>query len=55
MSARNRPQIKLTDFDVNARGALPRLVLAVANVKYEDERIKVKFLFDSRVKLNYLQ
>ena len=43
MSARNRPQIKLTYFDLNARAALPRLVLAVANVKYEDERIKVKF------------
>jgi len=55
MSARNRPQIKLTYFDVNARGALPRLVLAAANVKYEDERIKVKFSFDSRIKLNYLR
>ena len=46
MSARNRQQIKLTYFDVNARGALPRLVLAVANVKYEDERVQVKFSFE---------
>jgi hypothetical protein len=45
MSAKNRQNIKLTYFDLNARAALPRLVLAVANVKYEDERIRVRFIF----------
>jgi hypothetical protein len=46
MSARNRQQIKLTYFDLNARAALPRLVLAAANVKYEDERVKVNFFLE---------
>jgi len=39
MSAKNRQAVKLTYFDVNARAGLPRLILAVANVKYEDDRV----------------
>ena len=39
MSATKRQNIKLTYFDINGRASMSRLILAVANVKYEDERI----------------
>ena len=49
MSATKRQNIKLTYFDVNGRASLARLILAVANVKYEDERIAtnvIKIILD---------
>ena len=43
MSASKRTNIKLTYFDANGRAALTRMILGVANVKFEDERIQVSF------------
>ena len=40
-SASKRTQIKLSYFNSNGRASTARLILAVANVKYDDERLDV--------------
>ena len=35
------PDIKLTYFDLKARGETARLILAYAGVAYEDERVEI--------------